>query len=153
VRRSAIYNALVDLLTAERLPPPTPCITPPRVLVAEDNHINQVVAVAMLKKLGYTAAVAQNGREAVEMCSHDDFAAVLMDCQMPQLDGYDATREIRGQETGGRRVPIIAVTAHAMTSDRDACLEAGMDDYISKPIRPGELEAALGRWVPALRRT
>ena len=123
---------------------------PPRVLVAEDNHINQVVAVAMLRKLGYAAAVARNGREAVEMCTHDEFGAVLMDCQMPQLDGYDATREIRRREMSGRHIPIIAVTAHSMTSDRDVCLEAGMDDYISKPLRPGELEAALERWLPAM---
>ena len=158
VRRSAIYTTLVDLVTVDEEavpraePAPAPA-TPPRVLVAEDNHINQVVAVAMLKKLGYTAAVAQNGREAVEMCTRDDFAAVLMDCQMPQLDGYDATREIRRRECSGHRVPIIAVTAHSMTSDRDVCLEAGMDDYVSKPIRAGELEAALCRWVQALRRT
>ena len=156
VRRSAIYTTLVDLVTvdeeAAREAAPAPA-TPPRVLVAEDNHINQVVAVAMLKKLGCTAAVAQNGREAVEMCTRDDFAAVLMDCQMPQLDGYDATREIRRRECSGHRVPIIAVTAHSMTTDRDVCLEAGMDDYVSKPIRAGELEAALCRWVQALRRT
>jgi two-component system sensor histidine kinase/response regulator len=157
VRRSAIYSTLVDLVAvdqeaapeAERAPAPA---TPPRVLVAEDNHINQVVVVAMLKKLGYSAAVAQNGREAVEMCTHDDFAAVLMDCQMPQLDGYDATREIRRRECSGRRVPVIAVTAHSMLSDREECLEAGMDDYVSKPIRAAELEAALCRWVQVLRR-
>ena len=153
VRRSAIYSALVDLIELEEeISPPAPaaCSAPSRVLVAEDNNINQVVAVAMLKKLGYTAAVAQNGREAVEMCTSNDFAAVLMDCQMPQLDGYDAAREIRKREPQGRHVPIIAVTAHAMTSDRDQCLDAGMDDYVSKPLRSGELEVALGRWVPAM---
>ena len=128
---------------------PAPGGPPPRVLVAEDNHTNQVVVVAMLRKLGYTAAIAQNGQEAVEICTHDEFAAVLMDCQMPKLDGYDATREIRKRESDGRHVPIIAVTAHAMTADRDACLEAGMDDYVSKPLRNGELEAALIRWLPA----
>jgi CheY-like chemotaxis protein len=151
VRRSAIHNALVDLVEPDQEAGsrPAPASPPPRVLVAEDNHINQVVAVAMLRKLGYTAAVAQNGREAVEMCTHDEFGAVLMDCQMPQLDGYDATREIRKREMSGRHTPIIAVTAHSMTSDRDVCLEAGMDDYISKPLRPGELEAALERWLPA----
>ena len=154
VRGSAIYNALVDLVEPEQEPPtdsaPAPSDPPPRVLVAEDNHINQVVAVAMLRKLGYSAAVAQNGREAVEMCSRGDFGAVLMDCQMPHLDGYDATREIRKQECRGRHIPIIAVTAHSMTSDRDACLEAGMDDYVSKPLRSGDLETALGRWLPAM---
>jgi CheY-like chemotaxis protein len=129
---------------------PAPTSRPTRVLVAEDNHVNQVVVVAILKKLGYTAAIAENGREAVEICTHDEFAAVLMDCQMPKLDGYDAAREIRKRESDGRHIPIIAVTAHSMTSDRDACLEAGMDDYISKPLRSGELQAALGRWLPAM---
>jgi CheY-like chemotaxis protein len=150
VRRSAVYNALVDLLDSDRGDAPMAGAPPPRVLVAEDNHINQVVAVAMLRKLGYTAAVAQNGREAVEMCTHDDFAVVLMDCQMPQLDGYDATREIRNRERAGHRVPIIAVTAHSTAADRDICLAAGMDDYVSKPLRVAELEAALGRWLPAM---
>ena len=156
VRRSAIYCALVDLVELEEelspapAPAPAACGAPSRVLVAEDNDINQVVAVALLKKLGYTAVVAQNGREAVEMCTHDDYAAVLMDCQMPQLDGYDATREIRKREHDGSRIPIIAVTAHAMTSDRDHCLAAGMDDYVSKPLRAGELEVALRRWLPAM---
>ena len=121
---------------------------PPRVLVAEDSHVNQVVVVALLKKLGYTAAIAENGQEAVEICTHDEFAAVLMDCQMPKLDGYDATREIRKRESGGRHIPIIAVTAHAMSTDGDACLDAGMDDYVTKPLRNGELEAALSRWLP-----
>lgn len=152
VRRSAIYSALVDLieLDEEPSPPPAAWRAPTRVLVAEDNHINQVVAVAMLKKLGYTAAVAQNGREAVEMCTSNDYAAVLMDCQMPQLDGYDATREIRKRERNGRHIPIIAVTAHALAGGRDQCFDAGMDDYVSKPLRSGELELALGRWVPAM---
>jgi CheY-like chemotaxis protein len=127
---------------------PAPGSRPARVLVAEDNHINQVVVVAMLKKLGYAAAIAHNGQEAVDIYTQDDFAAVLMDCQMPKLDGYDAAREIRKRESDGRHIPIIAVTANCMTTDRDACLEAGMDDYVTKPLRNGELEAALGRWVP-----
>ena len=127
---------------------PAPRSRPARVLVAEDNHINEVVVVAMLKKLGYAAAIAHNGQEAVEICTHDDFVAVLMDCQMPKLDGYDATREIRRRESDGRHIPIIAVTANCMTTDRDACLAAGMDDYVTKPLRNGELEAALGRWLP-----
>lgn len=153
----ACGDSLLGLIDDSRAPEPAPaqeaapavCGPPPRVLVAEDNHVNQVVAVAMLKKLGYAAAVVPNGREAVEMCAHDDFAAVLMDCQMPELDGYDATREIRRREGGERRIPIIAVTAQSLTSDRTLCLEVGMDDYVSKPLRPGELEAALQRWLPA----
>src|SRR5205085_5047661 len=96
----------------------------------------------------YSVVVAHNGREAVELGSASRFAAVLMDCQMPVLDGYEATREIRKNETQGR-TPIIAMTAHSMTTDRTRCLNAGMDDYISKPVRPSELQAVLARWLPA----
>ena len=158
-RRSAVYNALMTLLAegADKAPvndrhsgsAPTRTGTGARLLVADDNHINQVVAVTMLNRLGYSADVAQNGREAVEMRARNDYAAVLMDCQMPELDGYEATREIRRAEDGGRRIPIIAMTAHSMIADRDKCLEAGMDDYISKPVRSPALEAILTRWAPA----
>jgi CheY-like chemotaxis protein len=93
--------------------------------------------------------VAQNGREAIEMRERDDFALVLMDCQMPELDGYEATRAIRRTENGGPRVPIVAMTAHSMITDRDKCLDAGMDDFISKPVRSAQLEAVITRWLPA----
>lgn len=150
-----IFEALEWVPPADVPPAPAAAPAPPSpstpVLVAEDNHVNQVVVVAMLKKLGYATAVAHNGREAVDMCSDSRFAAVLMDCQMPQLDGYAATREIRRRETSGLRMPIIAVTAHAVASARTVCLEAGMDDYICKPLRPADLEATLNRWVGAAR--
>ena len=157
-RRSAVYDALVTLAEAADSVPvndrdtdaaPKRTGSDVRLLVAEDNHINQVVAITLLNRLGYLADVAQNGREAVEMSARNDYAAVLMDCQMPELDGYEATREIRRGEGGGRRIPIIAMTAHSMIADRDKCLEAGMDDYISKPVRSPALEAMLTRWVPA----
>jgi CheY-like chemotaxis protein len=159
VRRSAIYNALTALLTADH-EPAVPVVAdaageqrfadPERqLLLAEDDRINQRVAVTMLNKLGYSVVVAKNGREAVELGKDAHFAAVLMDCQMPELDGYEATREIRRNELNGAHTPIIAMTAHSMTTDRTKCLSAGMDDYISKPVRPAELQAVLARWLPA----
>ncbi|MGI8983222.1 MAG: ATP-binding protein [Acidimicrobiales bacterium] len=159
VRRSAVYNALMVLL-ADGAAPAAEAVRPSdatrprpgngvRLLVAEDNHINQVVAVAMLNRLGYSVDVAHNGREAVEMRAQNDYAVILMDCQMPELDGYEATREIRRGEDGGPRIPIIAMTAHSMIADRDKCIDAGMDDYISKPVRLPAMEAVLDQWVPA----
>jgi len=124
--------------------------TPAAVLVAEDNPINQLLAVRMLEKLGYNADVAGDGREALAALEQTTYAAVLMDCQMPELDGYDATREIRRRERDSdRHVPIIAMTAHSMPGDREKCLAAGMDDYISKPIRASALRETLERNLPS----
>jgi signal transduction histidine kinase/CheY-like chemotaxis protein len=114
----------------------------PLVLIAEDNSVNDAVASALLVKQGLRAVVAHNGREAVEMALANDYVAILMDCQMPELDGYEATRRIRSAEHG-RHVPIIAMTAHSMAGDRERCLDAGMDDYVSKPVRPDELAAVM----------
>ncbi len=117
------------------------------VLIAEDNEINRTVICALLGKLGLQTAVAHNGREAIEMAAGHDYDAIFMDCLMPEVDGFQATREIREAERD-RRVPIIAMTALSMPGDRERCMTVGMDDYLSKPIRHPALEAAVQRWLP-----
>jgi len=122
-----------------------------RVLLAEDNKVNQMLAVALLKKRGYDVTVADNGREAFDLVQRSEFDVVLMDVQMPELDGFEVTALVRASEAdSSRRLPIIAVTAHAMEGDRQRCLEAGMDDYVGKPIDPDKLEAAIQRWTGTL---
>ena len=114
------------------------------VLVAEDNRVNQVVAVRLLEKRGLRTLVANNGREALEMLKGEPVDLVLMDIQMPEMDGYEATRRIREQEkTTGAHLPIIALTAHAMKGDREKCLGAGMDGYLTKPIQGDQLHQAI----------
>jgi two-component system, sensor histidine kinase and response regulator len=118
------------------------------VLLVEDNVLNQIVAVGMLTRLGYGADVVDSGRDAVEAAARGVYAAVLMDCRLPELDGYQATAEIRRREGPTRHTPIIALTASATREDRDRCLAAGMDDYVAKPVMVGDLEAVLARWLP-----
>ncbi len=116
------------------------------ILLAEDNPVNQAVAEAILSRAGYTVVIATNGREAVETLKSKDFDVVLMDVQMPEMDGFEATGEIRKLLGTKAKVPIIAMTAHAMAGDREKCLEAGMDDYVSKPINSAGLREVIERW-------
>ena len=163
VRQSLLFDALVEALAADptgrraRRPiaPGVPAggDAPPaadgRVLLAEDNAVNQIVATEVLAGAGYACDVVANGRDAVAAARSGRYAVVLMDCQMPEMDGLDATAAIRAEEAGagGGRLPIVALTANAVKGDRDRCLAAGMDDYLSKPLDPGLLVATIRRLV------
>jgi PAS domain S-box-containing protein len=155
VRQSTLLDAVMTALGAamcaeDRTAPATgPGLRPLRVLLAEDNPVNQKVAVTLLAKHGHTVVVANNGVEALAALDRQGFDAVLMDVQMPEMDGYETTAALRAREraTGGH-VPVIALTAHAMKGDREHCLGAGMDAYVTKPLRPADLLAALAALVP-----
>ncbi len=120
-----------------------------RILIAEDNPVNRIVVSKQVENLGYRATTVENGLQVLEALRRERFDLVLMDCQMPRLDGYEATRRIRRQETGGEHLPVIAVTAHALNGERERCLATGMDDFISKPYREEELAAVIDRWLAA----
>jgi two-component system, sensor histidine kinase and response regulator len=159
VRQSQLYDALAKVMGPSTEAPSgtsgrrarsraAPGGLAGHVLLAEDYPVNRMVAIAMLERSGYSVDAVGNGREAVEALSSVPYAAVLMDVQMPEMDGYEATAEIRRREGSGHHTPIVAMTANAMQGDREKALEAGMDDYIAKPVRREELEAVLGRWIP-----
>jgi len=159
VRLSQIQEVLLRTLAppAEE-PRPTTATAPAIVLgskglllLVEDNVINQSVARAMAGKLGYACDVAGNGNEALVASALRQYDAILMDVHMPEMDGYEATAELRRREGGCSRIPIIAITAGASVEDRTRCLDAGMDDYLTKPVRAAELEQVLTRWVPTAR--
>jgi signal transduction histidine kinase/CheY-like chemotaxis protein len=150
---SQLYNCLLEILTPENgTPKPRHPVetaaTESRgsILLAEDNEINQMVAVETLSMLGYQVDVAQDGYEVLELADTKPYLAILMDCQMPRMDGYTATAELRRREQDGRRIPIIAMTAHALAEDRQRCLAAGMDDYLTKPIDSHKLQRTLDEW-------
>jgi PAS domain S-box-containing protein len=158
-KTAVLVRALAELtqIGGSRLPtseiaPVTLAFSGTRILLAEDNPVNQKLAIRLLQRLGAEVQVASNGIEALQALRESDFDAVLMDCQMPQMDGYEATRQLRGPE--GRvknpRIPVIALTAHALATDRTKCLAAGMNDYLTKPINPKHLQEALTKALPPL---
>jgi len=138
---------------AEPTPGPAGAVRPATILLAEDNVINQELVAEMVASLGYRCERAGTGREAVDMVNRQQADLVLMDCQMPEMDGYCAAREIRNWEQArggqGGHIPIVALTAHATAGDRDRCIQAGMDDYLSKPVDPGTLAKVIAKWLPA----
>jgi CheY-like chemotaxis protein len=153
---SQLYNCLLEILQPEDIPPqprkPEPATDSAAgshglILLAEDNEINQMVAVDTLGMLGYEVDVARDGLEALELAGTKPYQVILMDCQMPRMDGYTATAELRKREQGDEHIPIIAMTAHALAEDRQRCLAAGMDDYLAKPIDPEKLRTTLDQWT------
>jgi len=155
IAQSTLYDALSDAVhTRSRAAEPataTAVVAPrnERVLVVEDNQVNQRLAMRQLSRLGFAAASVGNGREAVEAQVRENYDLIFMDVQMPVMDGYEASAEIRRHEIRSRRhVPIIAMTANALNEDRDACLAAGMDDYVSKPVSLANLRTVIERWLP-----
>ena len=132
------------------MPPAAASAAPARILVAEDNLVNLELVKLMLESDHYRVDTAVNGREAFEAWAKTGYDLIFMDCQMPEMDGYQTARRIRQNENSsgaGRHTPIIALTAHALDEDRDRCLEAGMDDHLSKPFRPRQLQEVLEKWL------
>jgi CheY-like chemotaxis protein len=150
---SQLHDRLMEALTPATAAAPAPSLTPAPalpgrlILVAEDNEINQKVVLRLLEKAGYRAEVVATGRQAVEAVARKCYDLVLMDVQMPDMDGLEATAQIRRLEAGLRHTPIAAMTADAMAGDRDRCLAAGMDDYLSKPLRLTDLLKTITRWT------
>jgi two-component system sensor histidine kinase/response regulator len=168
VHRSSLYERLVDVITGGADGGRAPAAVQGRaaggcaperrpdlgtVLVVEDNEINQAVAAGFLDRLGYRTDLAADGRQALDMIAKNSYSAVLMDCRMPGMNGYQATEELRRREGAGRRTPVIAMTAGALAENRERCIAAGMDDFIAKPICQDALGTVLGRWAPAPRPT
>ena len=161
IKQSELFDAIIAALGADQAivesdadDAPTIRYTPRHILLAEDSVVNQKLAVGLLARHKHDVTVVNNGREAIDALGRQSFDLVLMDVQMPELDGLEATSLIRQEEkqTGGR-IPIIAMTAHAMAGDRERCLEAGMDDYIAKPVRAADLFAKIAAWSGGNART
>ncbi|MBC8167829.1 MAG: response regulator [Bryobacteraceae bacterium] len=150
LRPERIAASLDPVVTSETKSSGTPLLHA-HVLVAEDNLVNQTVARRMLERMGCTVDIAANGAEAVSAACSRAYDAILMDCQMPEMDGFEAARLIREFQRGRSGTPIIAMTAHAVSGDREMCLSAGMDDYISKPVSIGAMSSVLSRWISAVK--
>ena len=160
VRQTVLYDCLINVMAGRPQDPIVepaggkPLIKAPagirgEILLVEDNLINQQVALGILQVQGYSVTIASNGREAVETYARRPFDLILMDCAMPEMDGFEATREIRSRDrASGKRVPIVALTANAMAHDREECLNAGMDDHLSKPFSMQTMQETLDRWLP-----
>jgi CheY-like chemotaxis protein len=161
VKTAQLYDVLASILSRRAAAAAEKPAQPPsaleaenrarlRILLAEDNPINQKVAIKMIDKLGYRADAVANGKEVLEALEKIPYDVILMDCQMPVMDGYQTARRIRMQEWQDENEPIriIAMTANAMQGDRERCIESGMDDYLGKPVRIGELQEALARCRP-----
>ncbi|MGZ8797926.1 MAG: response regulator, partial [Thermoanaerobaculia bacterium] len=148
---SALFGKSMTKVPAA-VPQPERPAAPPRssrrVLVVDDNVVNQKVALRQLQKLGFAAEAVGNGIEALDALSRIAYDLVLMDCQMPEMDGYEAATELRRREENSKRTPLIALTASASEADRTRCLAAGMDDFLAKPVRESDLAAMLHRWIP-----
>ena len=148
--RAALGAGAIEALEPPRsiARPPVAPVTLLRVLIAEDSTVNQMLAVRLLEKRGHIAVIADNGLKALAALEREEFDLVLMDVQMPEMNGFEATAAIRKKEqTTGGHIPIVAMTAHAMKGDEDRCLSAGMDGYVSKPITPDELFLAISKVV------
>lgn len=160
IKQSQLYDAIITVLGLQKIKPKEK--TPPivtrhtiaeqkrrntRILLAEDNPMNQKLAVTLLRRAGYSVNAVGNGREAIQALEDQVYDLILMDIQMPEMNGFEATQAIRKMEGDGKPTPIIAMTAHAMKGDRERCLQAGMDDYVSKPIEAQELFVAIEKWT------
>jgi CheY-like chemotaxis protein len=168
IRQNQLYNAIAEITLSARKDAgvtTSPATLPassasgggpaagPKLLVVEDNPANQKVILLILKGLGYAADLAENGADALTLLERNTYPLILMDCQMPVMDGYQATSEIRRRGGNGSRVPVIAMTANVMSGAREKCLEWGMNDYISKPIDRNELKRTLEKWLAAEARS
>ena len=147
--RPAATRAIRYAASPRNSSPPPGANSAARLLLVEDNAVNQLVASRMLQRLGFNVEFATDGKKAVEMVAANRYDLVFMDCQMPVMDGYQATEQIRRTEPPDRHAVIVAMTANAMQTDRERCLESGMDDYVSKPINKSEIVAVLKRHLPA----